>query len=40
VLALPHTGAATEEVYDRFAEVLLHNISAAREGWELRHRLC
>lgn len=40
VVALPHTGAATEEVYRRFAEVLRDNIVAARAGLPLKHRLC
>ncbi|KAI8467481.1 MAG: D-isomer specific 2-hydroxyacid dehydrogenase [Monoraphidium minutum] len=40
VLALPHCGAATEEVYQRFAELLRDNIAAARAGAPLRHRLC
>jgi phosphoglycerate dehydrogenase-like enzyme len=40
VLALPHCGNTTEEVYARNAELLRDNIVAAREGTELRHRLC
>lgn len=41
VLALPHCGSATEEVYQRQAELLRDNIVASREGGgALRHRLC
>jgi phosphoglycerate dehydrogenase-like enzyme len=40
VLALPHLGSITEEVYDRFAGILAENITRAREGRELLHRLC
>lgn len=40
VLATPHTGAATEEVYERLSELLRDNIVAAREGTALQHRLC
>lgn len=40
VLALPHCGSATHEVYARMASVLCHNIRAIREGGELLHRLC
>lgn len=40
VLALPHCGSATDEVYARMAHVLCHNIQAIREGGELLHRLC
>ncbi|GIL88112.1 hypothetical protein Vretimale_13972 [Volvox reticuliferus] len=40
VLALPHLGSISAEVYDRFAEVLAENIVRVREGRELLHRLC
>lgn len=40
VLALPHLGSITEEVYDRFAKVLCENIVAVREGRPLLHQLC
>lgn len=40
VLALPHMGSATHEVYERMAQVLCHNIRAIREGGDLLHRLC
>jgi phosphoglycerate dehydrogenase-like enzyme len=40
VLALPHMGSATHEVYERMAKVLCHNIVAIREGGELMYRLC
>jgi glyoxylate reductase len=40
VLALPHMGSATHEVYERMAGVLCHNIKAIRKGGELMHRLC
>jgi lactate dehydrogenase-like 2-hydroxyacid dehydrogenase len=40
VLALPHMGSATHEVYERMAQVLCHNIRAIREGGDLMHRLC
>lgn len=40
VLALPHLGSISAEVYDRFAHVLCENIVRAREGRELLHRLC
>ncbi|GLC46125.1 hypothetical protein PLESTB_001192700 [Pleodorina starrii] len=40
VLALPHLGSISAEVYDRFAAVLAENIVRVREGRELLHRLC
>ncbi len=40
VLALPHLGSITEEVYARFAGILAENIRRAGEGRELLHRLC
>uniref|UniRef100_A0A383V9Z4 D-isomer specific 2-hydroxyacid dehydrogenase NAD-binding domain-containing protein n=1 Tax=Tetradesmus obliquus TaxID=3088 RepID=A0A383V9Z4_TETOB len=40
VLALPHMGSATDEVYERFAHILCENITRVREGRELLHRLC
>lgn len=40
VLALPHMGSATDEVYERFATVLCENITRVKEGRELLHRLC
>lgn len=40
VLALPHMGSATEEVYARFASILCENIVRRKEGRELIHRLC
>ncbi|KAF6261226.1 hypothetical protein COO60DRAFT_1636971 [Scenedesmus sp. NREL 46B-D3] len=40
VLALPHMGSATDEVYERFARILCENITRVREGRELLHRLC
>ncbi|KAG2444479.1 hypothetical protein HXX76_001229 [Chlamydomonas incerta] len=40
VLALPHLGSISAEVYDRFASILCENITRAREGRELLHRLC
>lgn len=40
MLALPHCGSGTHEVYERMAGVLRHNIKAIREGGELMHRLC
>eukprot|EP00775_Hariotina_reticulata_P013454 gene13454-13580_t len=39
VLALPHMGSSTEEVYQRFAEILCENIIRAREGRQLLNRL-
>ncbi|KAF8058046.1 gyaR [Scenedesmus sp. PABB004] len=41
VLALPHTGAATHEFYRSVAKVLVHNITAVRDGrlGDLQHRL-
>ncbi|KAG2447217.1 hypothetical protein HYH02_007957 [Chlamydomonas schloesseri] len=40
VLALPHLGSISAEVYDRFAYILCENITRVREGRELLHRLC
>ncbi|EFJ46915.1 hypothetical protein VOLCADRAFT_92712 [Volvox carteri f. nagariensis] len=40
VLALPHLGSISAEVYDRFAGILAENIVRVREGRELLHRLC
>jgi hypothetical protein len=40
VLALPHLGSITEEVYAGFAGILAENIRRAGEGRELLHRLC
>ncbi|KAG2493655.1 hypothetical protein HYH03_008170 [Edaphochlamys debaryana] len=40
VLALPHLGSISAEVYDRFANILMENIVRVREGRELLHRLC
>jgi lactate dehydrogenase-like 2-hydroxyacid dehydrogenase len=39
VLALPHMGSSTEEVYKRLAGRLCDNIIRAREGGELLSRL-
>ena len=39
VLALPHSGAATEGFYQRVAGVLCENIVRVREGRELLHQL-
>jgi len=40
VLALPHMGTITHEVYTRFAQILCENIVRRREGRELLKRLC
>lgn len=39
VLALPHLGSISAEVYERFASILCENIVRVREGRELLHRL-
>ncbi|KXZ48723.1 hypothetical protein GPECTOR_25g306 [Gonium pectorale] len=40
VLALPHLGSISKEVYERFAWILKENIVRVREGRELLNRLC
>ncbi|PNH06099.1 Glyoxylate reductase [Tetrabaena socialis] len=39
VLALPHLGSISAEVYERFAGILADNIVRCKEGRELLHRL-
>ena len=38
VVPTPHAGVATADVVAAYADLLCHNIVAAREGGELRHR--
>ena len=40
MLALPHMGTITNEVYQRFAEVLYENIVRVHDGRELLNRVC
>ena len=39
VLALPHTGTSTIEVFQKWASLLVENIVRVREGRELLHPL-
>jgi phosphoglycerate dehydrogenase-like enzyme len=39
VIALPHLGSISQEVYDSFAAVLFENITRARDGRPLLHVL-
>ena len=39
VLALPHAGVCSNEVFAEYADLLVHNIVAARSGGWLRHQL-
>lgn len=40
VLALPHCGFSTEDVYDDIVSLVVQNICACKKGGDLINRIC